>query len=265
MVEERMGEIEKLKRKYGASLEEVLAYEKNAADKLFKLMQEESDLGELDERQAQLKIALVDQSRKLTHHKQKTAKVLKTEVNAVLGRLSMAGACFEATLTPPSGGICLEADGSDLSLGETGAEGVEFYLSSHPGKDALPMTKIASGGEISRIMLALKNCFAHVHPVQTFIFDEIETGIGGETAHRLAEVLEEVAGKRQSIVITHLPQIAVRGRTHLLVEKIAKAKSVETQVRTLTSKAASHEIARMMGIQNNDPQKAQLVAELLQG
>jgi DNA repair protein RecN (Recombination protein N) len=264
-VEERMGQIEKLKRKYGGALQEVLAYEKSASDQLFQLMKEESELGELEERQAELKTSLVNQSRKLTRCKAQTAATLKTEVNITLGRLSMAGACFEVKLIPPPSGLRLQFEGKEIALGEDGAESVEFYLASHVSKQAMPLTKIASGGEISRIMLALKNCFAHIHPVQTFIFDEIETGIGGETAHRLAEVLEQVAAQRQSIVITHLPQIALKAKAHFLVEKITQANSVLTQVRKLKSDEGSKEISRMMGIQSEDPDNAQLVADLLQG
>tara|TARA_Y100000589_G_C27157395_1_gene631368 strand:- start:1468 stop:2007 length:540 start_codon:yes stop_codon:yes gene_type:complete len=129
----------------------------------------------------------------------------------------------------------------------------QFYLSANKGQPALPLAKAASGGEVSRTMLALKRTFSKVHPAQTFIFDEIDSGIGGETAHTVAEMLAEIANQNEQniLVITHLPQVAVRANKHFRVQKYTQNELTGTKVELLLDGQVRDEISRMMGLHGN--------------
>ncbi len=135
----------------------------------------------------------------------------------------------------------------------SGRERVEFRVSLNPGFDVAPLARISSGGEMSRLMLALKTVLAEVDEVPCLVFDEIDAGVGGEVAYRVAERLERLAETHQVFVVTHLPQIAARADAHLLVEKVTSGDRAETRIRVLQGAERVRELARMLG---GDPESA---------
>jgi DNA repair protein RecN (Recombination protein N) len=263
-VESRIGEVEKLKRKYGIDISAILSYEKEAAEALFELGKEQISLEKLDKDIEESAAELIKISGKLLKMKKRAAVILEERVNSVLKRLALPGAQFLVNFECNTSGIVATYGGDTLNLGPEGSEKVEFYFSSHQSQEPAPLKTIASGGEISRVMLALKACFASIHSIQSFIFDEIDTGIGGETAHDLAQVLTEVSKDRQSIVITHLPQIAVCAQEHFKVERETRAKEVFTQILCLSREQAREEVGRMMGVRASDSQNRQKMAKILE-
>ncbi|MCS6922890.1 MAG: DNA repair protein RecN, partial [Fimbriimonadales bacterium] len=128
----------------------------------------------------------------------------------------------------------------------SGADSVEFLFSANPGEPPRPLSKIASGGEMSRVMLALKNALADAAPVPTLVFDEIDAGLGGRTAHAVGDKLTELARHCQILCITHLPQIASRATHHIAIEKLTSDDTTRVQIRTLEGEARVQEIARML-------------------
>jgi DNA repair protein RecN (Recombination protein N) len=247
-IEERMAEIEALKRKYGKDIPEILQYEKNAAEQLFKLHKESSDLENIDERLLELSSKVLKVTEELTHIKKEAARNLQQEINLVLNDLNMEEAGFLVCFPDPENGYALEYEEKHFILGPQGCESVEFFIRSNKGQDYRPLVKTASGGEVSRVMLAMKKCFADIHPVQTFIFDEIDTGVGGETAHCIAKVLGDISERKQSIVITHLAQIAIKASRHFRVEKYEKDGQTFSRVICVAESDKESEIARMMGL-----------------
>jgi DNA repair protein RecN (Recombination protein N) len=156
-------------------------------------------------------------------------------VESVLPELGLSGASFEVRLTPLAA----------VSAG--GAEAVELLVSPNKGFEPMPLARIASGGELSRVMLALKSILAGIDRVPVLVFDEIDAGVGGIIASAVAEKLVEVSGRHQVFVVTHLAQVASRARTHFLVEKGDGGGVTSAQVRTLTGEDRVEEIARMLG------------------
>lgn len=263
-VESRIGEIERLKSKYGTDIPSILDYESQAAEKLFKLGKEILSLEGLDEEIGSICKKLQQASRSLFDQKKIVGELLEQRVNAVLKKLALPDASFHVHFEPYSSGLPLSGEDEGTYFGPEGTERVEFLFTPHQSQVPKPLKLTASGGEISRVMLALKACFATVHTVQSFIFDEIDTGIGGETAHDLAHVLAELSRDRQSIVITHLPQIAVRAQEHLRVEKDSSEAGLFTRVLTLSSEQAREEVGRMMGVRSDGSENRQRMARVLE-
>jgi DNA repair protein RecN (Recombination protein N) len=160
---------------------------------------------------------------------------LAAAVTAVLPELGMPGGAFEVRLSPLD----------PVSAG--GAESVDFLVAPNPGFSPMPLQRIASGGELSRVMLALKSILAGVDAVPVLVFDEIDAGVGGVIAAAVADELVKVAGRHQVFVVTHLAQVAARARSHFLVEKGAEDGVTSAGVRTLSGDARVEEIARMLG------------------
>ncbi|MCJ8346853.1 hypothetical protein MJH12_15025, partial [bacterium] len=262
-VEERISLLEMLKKKYGSDISEVLKYEKDSADQLFCLMKEESSFESIDEEILSLEIELFQVSTRLTAVKKKISKKLEKHINEVLTLLNMPHASFKVEFLGSKNPLELRVDEVDISLSRNGAEEIEFYLSSNKGQEFQAMVKVASGGEISRVMLALKHCFASIHPASTFIFDEIDSGIGGETAHKIAKVLREIAQNKQVIVITHLAQVALKADKHFVVEKIDSSKKTISLIRELSDTEIQKELARMMGLEDSSSAK-KVIQELYQ-
>lgn len=160
---------------------------------------------------------------------------MATAVEAVLPELGLPGAAFEGRLRALD------------HVGSSGAEAVEFVVAPNPGLEPMPLSRIASGGELSRIMLALKSILADVDSVPVLVFDEIDAGIGGVVATAVARKLAAVAGRHQVFVVTHLAQLASRAQAHLLVEKEQGPDGAATRVRSLQGDDRVEEIARMLG------------------
>jgi DNA repair protein RecN (Recombination protein N) len=250
MVEERLAVIERLKRKYGGSVEKVLEFEKEASEKLFELQNEEELFGNLAEEIKELEAILARSGERLKQRKEIVGQQLQNVINDTLKNLNMADASFKVMFFQRDSFEKFEYEGQEYAVGPEGFESLEFWLRSNQGQDYQPMVKIASGGEVSRVMLALKKGFASIHPAQTFIFDEIDTGIGGETGHKIADVLGKIAHDKQSIVITHLAQIAASADSHFTVAKSSGLDSTTSSITLLTGENRVKEIVRMMGMEN---------------
>jgi DNA repair protein RecN (Recombination protein N) len=138
-------------------------------------------------------------------------------------------------------------NGIPVRIGETGMDRAEFFISSNPGEEPKPLKKVASGGEISRVMLALKTIFSKSDSIETLVFDEIDVGIGGLTANNVAVKMREISRNRQIVVITHLPQIAARAEHHYVISKTSEGGKTFTRVTEIQGDKRTEEIARMLG------------------
>jgi DNA repair protein RecN (Recombination protein N) len=240
-VRSRLDRIFRLKRKYGPALEDVLATGRRVHDELRALDEADHDLGELRRALSDSRGELEAASSALGAMRRQAAGRLAEAVAAELPDLGLAGAVFEVRVSPLD------------EVGPHGGDAVEFLVSPNKGFEAMPLARIASGGEISRVMLALKSILAGVDRIPVLVFDEIDAGIGGVVATSVARKLAEVATRHQVFVVTHLPQLASRADAHLLVEKEAAEGSTVAQVRDLHGEARVEEVARLLG---GDPESA---------
>lgn len=231
----------RLKTKYGATLEEVLEVGRVARGELDLLDGAGFEATALQKRIDAAQEAMQAAAADLTARREKALKKLGGEVNRVLPELGMKGGSFEAARIPLA------------APGPHGAEDVEFRVSLNRGFEPKPIAQVASGGELARIMLALKTILARLDSVPTLIFDEVDTGIGGRVALQVGDKMREVAGSHQVFAITHLPQIASRAHLHLLVSKAERGGRTTTDVAPLEAQTRIHEIARMLG---GDPESA---------
>jgi DNA repair protein RecN (Recombination protein N) len=244
---QRLANFNTLKRKYGGLMDGV--FERRAA-----LEASLADLENHEEKIAALKKQL-DAARQryaelcleLSSKRRRAAIDLHEAVPEVLAELGMAGAKFEVEIkTQPDDKTFVKIDGKPVRVSATGIDHVEFFISANPGQAPAPLAKVASGGEISRIMLALKSILAERDDIPVLIFDEIDAGISGRVAHAVGRKLQQLAQSHQIICITHLPQIASAGLHHFLVEKnLLNGKSV-TAVRRLQNRERPEAIARLL-------------------
>ena len=262
-VEQRVAEIDRLKRKYGKTLDDVLAYYQKVK---FDLEQ----LAETDQNTALLEKELLNSctcyrqiSAVLSEERKKAARKLEKKVEAELGGLALKQCRFQVVFL--NSGQPASLGSNRPSPGETanGFDAIEFHLSPNPGEELKPLAKIASGGEISRIMLALKSLQSVDHPSKTLVFDEVDAGIGGQTAHVLGQRLKKLSKQNQVICVTHLPQIASCADHHFFIEKKAEGTRTVTQVTRLAAKDRVHEIARMISGDHQTESVLKHAAELI--
>jgi DNA repair protein RecN (Recombination protein N) len=240
-IRRRQDLIFRLKAKYGPSLEDVIATGETARRELDLLDGAGFELSGLQKREAQAREALEGQAGELSRRRGKAMQALAKEVNALLPELGMTGGRFEAVALPLP------------EPGPAGAEEVEFRVTLNKGFDPKPIAQVASGGELSRVMLALKTILARLDSVPTLVFDEVDTGVGGRIALQVGDKMRQVADSHQVFAITHLPQIASRAHTHLLVRKVERKGITATEVQLLGSDERVAEVARMLG---GDPESA---------
>lgn len=235
-LEERLDLINHLKDKYGGSLERIEA----ALEQKRKRLEELSDYEALRKRQLleaqQAKDALLAACRRLTELRTKAAKEFQEKMKRELLELNFNQVDFRA-----------EIKSREEQVSGNGCDSVIFYISMNPGEPVRPLDAIASGGELSRIMLALKTVFAGKDDIHTLIFDEIDSGISGQTAWKVAQKLGRLSADHQILCITHLPQIASMEEKHFLIEKTAENGRTTTHIRALDEEESSRELARMMG------------------
>jgi DNA repair protein RecN (Recombination protein N) len=239
-VEARLHEIGKLKRKYGGSIGEILKFAASAEGELRRLLGSEERSQELERELGTLEATLTQQAAALSARRTAAASRLAEAVRQELQALKMEKAVFAVQVTPRhgSGGLRLEASGADE---------VEFLIAPNPGEELKPLARIASGGELSRVMLAIKAILAASDQIPTLIFDEVDVGIGGGMAEVVGQKLWAIAKQRQVLTITHLPQIASLADRHLSISKRVKGTRTETSVRALEGEERVHEIVRMLG------------------
>lgn len=241
IVESRLDEYSKLKRKYGPALEDVLTYKRKIDEELGILENLEGRITELQKIVDQQHDRALASARELSDQRRKVGLELGRKVAKELSTLGMKKVCFEVRVEAIAQGE------SGLRLNEKGSDRVEFLISPNPGEDLKPLAKIASGGELSRIMLALKRIFAEESPVKTMIFDEVDAGIGGGTAEVVGRKLKDISQQHQVFCITHLAQIASFGDIHFKVSKRVQGGRTFVEVSPLKDKERVEEIARMLG------------------
>jgi len=232
---QRLDQLFRLKRKYGPELEDVLETGRRVAAELDELEGASFDLARLSEAVDGASKMLVAAAALLSAARRAAAGRLEAAVEALLPELGMPGGSFRVALVAlPEPGV-------------GGAETVEFLVSTNPGFEPRALRQVASGGELSRVMLALKAVLATVDHVPSLVFDEIDAGIGGAVATAVATKLRDVAEVHQVLVVTHLPQLASRAHGHLMVEKVSNRGMATTRVRALEAEERVREIARMLG------------------
>lgn len=234
-IRSRLDEIYRLQRKYGETIEDVLAEGREARQELNRLEGSEEEIETLEARAEETREELAAAADELSRARREAAGRLEEEITAILPELGMDEGLFRVHFE--------ERD----EPGPHGAENVEFLVTLNAGFEPGPLSRIASGGELSRVMLALKTALAGVDEIPCLVFDEIDAGVGGEVAHRVAERLGSVADRHQVFVITHLPQIAARADAHYRVEKSQAGGRAATRVRLLEGDERVSEVARMLG------------------
>jgi len=248
-LDERLALIRRLQRKHNGSLDDVIAKAVELRRELDALTGRDARLAELAVLRAGAEVTAVAAAAAVTRSRKQAARRLEKEVGAALVELGMGSARLSVVVEP-------------RTLGGTGGDRVELMLASNKGEDVRPLTKVASGGELSRIMLALKLALRRADEVATYVFDEVDTGIGGTTAQVVGSQIRSVADHRQVLCVTHLPQIAAYADQHFHVEKTELAGRTETHVRRLNAVARKDELARMLGGHATSKAKAH-AAELL--
>jgi DNA repair protein RecN (Recombination protein N) len=253
-VQERRAELTRLIRAYGGAgavgasagdLAGVLAWAKAAGTRLAELDSDDETIGALSQQEAELAAAVAELAAQLTAARTQTAARFAEEVTAELTALAMPHARVSVAVTQAQ------------DFGPHGADEVEIRLAAHPGAPALPLHKGASGGELSRVMLAIEVVFAGADPVPTFVFDEVDAGVGGKAAVEIGRRLARLARLAQVIVVTHLPQVAAFADAHLVVEKASDGSVVHSGISRLDDAGRVRELSRMLaGLEDSEHGRA---------
>ena len=240
--ESRLAAIQSLKRKYGASIAEILAYRETIETELRLLSDGDNQLETLERKYRESVEAFGALAKELSDRRKAAAKRLTAAVVKELNDMGMPHAVLEAAFSE------LPAE----QLSETGIDAMEFLLSANRGEPVKPLVKVASGGEMSRIMLAMKAALSDADRIETLIFDEIDTGISGMVANTVAEKMRELGRKHQVLCVTHLPQIAAHADAQYVAYKYSDAEKTHSLTRRLTEAERPKEIARIMGSAETD-------------
>ncbi|MCA9692163.1 MAG: DNA repair protein RecN [Myxococcales bacterium] len=241
LAEERLHELERLRRKHAATEDELCARIAAMRTELEELEHVDDHLVALEQREGELRARCEALARKLTERRKAAAKRLTDAVVEELRALHIPGARLEVEI------VTREGEDGRLELGLGGADRVEFRFSANLGEPAMPLTKVASGGELSRVLLAMKGVLATGDHVATYVFDEVDAGVGGAVAEAIGRRLHRASRERQVLCITHLPQIAAFADTHFRVEKRTVKGRTTTRVVQLDEEARVEELARMLG------------------
>lgn len=240
-VEGRLSIIYELERKYGNTIPEILEYAENSRERLDAIEKSDERRAELEKELAEATEKLAIIGEKLSAKRMEAALRLQECIMNELADLDMQKMRFSVSVSPLT-----ESDGA-VKFSSNGCDNVEFLISANPGESLKPLSKIASGGEMSRIMLAIKSVLSDTDSVETLIFDEIDTGVSGRAAQKIAEKMGMLAAKRQLLCITHLAQIAAMADYHYLIEKNSDEDSTRTTVRLVEGNERMEELARITG------------------
>jgi DNA repair protein RecN (Recombination protein N) len=254
VVEDRLELIQQLKKKYGGTVEAVIATGQRVQEELQLLDNHQERTAGLTAQLGEEAHRLRTLAQQLSKKRTDAAKRMTTSVEAELAALKMDQAIFQ---------VMVAIDESTEGLGPAGRDRVEFLLSSNPGEPPRPLSRVASGGELSRIMLALKTVLAEMDQVPVLVFDEIDTGVGGAVAAAMGTRLRQLGSFHQVFCITHLPQVASHAEHHLLVEKGLEGQRTSTLVRTLKEMGREEEIARMLSGPTVTKKVRETAAELI--
>ena len=247
-VNERLQLYRDFSKKYGEGYDGIMAYREKIVGELDSLEHRDEKIKSLEKEITSLKSKVYDLGRKISEKRTNGVKDLKKKIKKELAELGMKGAQFDVALTPVSknAGVALTNDDDPCLAGEFGLEDIEFLISPNPGEPLKPLAKIASGGEMSRIMLGLKTVLAKVDAIPLLVFDEIDVGIGGNIANLVGKKLKALAQNHQVICITHLQQIASFADRHFQVRKAQREDRTVTEVAELSQEERVAEIARMI-------------------
>ena len=233
-IETRLDTIHKLRRKYGASCDDILAYLENAKRELDEIEFSDAHIERLKGKLQKAEKEAWAAADALRENRKAAAERLSARILTELAQLDMPRVQFQCEFT-------------EIPLSAGGADAVAFFMSANAGEALKPMSKVASGGELARIMLAMKNVLAEKDQVNTLIFDEVDTGVSGRAAQRVAEKLKAVASHKQVLCVTHLPQLAALADTHLLIAKEERQGRTYTSVTPLDLEGRKRELARIIG------------------
>ena len=233
-IESRLDVIHKLRRKYGATCGDILEYLEKSKKELDDIEFADDHLERLKGKLKKAEKQAWDAALVLRKKRQETAQKLSERILTELAQLDMPRVQFQCQF-------------QEQELGSTGADSVAFYMSANAGEALKPLSKVASGGELARIMLAMKNVLAEKDQVETLIFDEVDTGVSGRAAQKVAEKLRSVAAHKQVLCVTHLPQLAALADTHLLIAKSERDGRTYTTVTPLDLEGRKRELARIIG------------------
>lgn len=263
-VEERRAALTQLTRKYGDSVEAVLAWAEQGSARLLELDGDDDRIGELTAERDALRAELSQLAQALTDARAEAAQRFGSAVTAELASLAMphARVTIDIRQTEDPSGDGVEVGGRPVLYGPSGADEVELLLAPHPGAQPRPIAKGASGGELSRVMLAVEVVFAGSDPVPTYLFDEVDAGVGGKAAVEVGRRLAKLAKSAQVVVVTHLPQVAAFADRQLLVEKTNDGSVTRSGVTVLEGEDRIRELSRMLAGQE-DSQTARAHAEEL--
>lgn len=237
-MESRLDQLYRLERKYGGSVEEMLNYLQKCREELEQIQYSSDRIARLEQRLAGEQAEAVRRGRALTEARRAVALQLQARIQKELSDLDMPKVRFQVQIEPKDGA---------LGMDDTGMDQVRFLMSANVGEKLKPINRVASGGELARIMLALKNVLAESDDVSTLVFDEVDTGVSGRAAIKVARKMAQVARQKQILCVTHLPQIAAMADTHFFVEKGERKGRTFTDVSELSEEKRAVELARLTG------------------
>ena len=251
-IESRLDRIHRLRRKYGATCADILEYLEKVKKELDEIEFADDHLEHLKKKLKKAEKTAWEAAEALRKNRKETAKTMSARILTELAQLDMPRVQFEVQFL-------------ELDLTANGADSVAFYMSANAGEALKPMSKVASGGELARIMLAMKNVLAEKDQVNTLIFDEVDTGVSGRAAQKVAEKLRSVAQHKQVLCVTHLPQLAALANTHLLIAKSEREGRTYTSVVPLDIEGRKRELARIIGGANITETTLKSAEEMLYG
>lgn len=250
-IELRVDEINNLRRKYGDKIEDIFTYYENMKDRLDEILNRDEKVEELKKQISEIENVLLEKSSKLTKIRKEVASELESILLMELESLNMKNIVFKVNF-------------DQTSFTYNGIDNIEFMISFNLGEDVKPIYKVASGGEMSRFMLAFKTILADIDNIDTLVFDEIDTGISGIAAQIVGEKLSSIASKKQIICITHLPQIAAHADTHYCIEKNTSEDRTFTSIRKLGDIQRRDEIARLIAGSNITEKTMEHASEIIE-
>ena len=237
-LESRLDTLYRLKKKYGATVSDMLEYLERCRKELDQIQFADDTIAQLEKQQEKLRKEALEKAEVLSKARKTAAELLERRVQEELSQLDMPKVRFKAEFSAKAG---------EWGLDETGQDEVQFLMSANVGEALKPIQKVASGGELARIMLALKNVLAEDDGIGSLVFDEVDTGVSGRAAQKVAEKMSQVARHKQVLCVTHLPQIAAMADTHFSVEKGERDGRTFTRVNRLERVARQRELARLIG------------------
>lgn len=249
-IEGRLGDIQTLKRKYGESVDEILQFRNEVATEIETATHRDEHIENLKNQLDESRKDLFEKAKTLSHLRQTAAKKLIKDITRELEELYMAKTEFDIRFITRER---IDGETTDVQFQKQGIDTVEFLISTNPGEPLKPLSKVASGGELSRIMLALKSIFSKDEAVTSIIFDEVDTGVSGRVAQAMAEKIFKLSAHSQIFCITHLPQVAAMADTHLYITKNETDHRTTTSVRSLSETEKVNEVGRMIsGVEVTD-------------